>query len=431
MITKTFFKKLGVLGALLFFLSVWGAAVVPADGEAQILMDQDRVVTATFEPGDWYLYIQAIGNGTTDPAPGQYWYLDGQTFTVTAVPGEDLFLHWVGDIPDGQDPASLIISGTMDQHRELVAVFVPATVTVPNLSGMTQEQAEIALAAVGLVIGIVYAEYSCCAPIGQIISQDPVEGTSVAYGSTVDIVVSLSCDTEVPNVIGLNQAQAEAALSYHFLVLGAVTFEFSDTIPEGQIISQDPLPDQLTGCGAAVDIVVSLGVEEEGECDADVPNLIGLTQAEAEAELSYRGMVLGIVTVEYSDTVPAGLVISQYPFPYALTSCDGASVDIVISLGNKIHVADQDDNHMISLSELLRLVQFYNSDGLHCQAGTEDGYDPGQGDQGCAPHDGDYNPQDWFINVSELLRIIQFFNSDGYHYCPGESTEDGFCLDLA
>ena len=81
----------------------------------------------------------------------------------------------------------------------------------------------------------------------------------------------------------------------------------------------------------------------------------------------------------------------------------------------------------ISLSELLRVIQFYNSAGLHCQAGTEDGFAPSSGDTSCAAHDSDYNPQDWTISLSELLRVIQFYNSGAYYACPGQGTEDGFC----
>ena len=93
------------------------------------------------------------------------------------------------------------------------------------------------------------------------------------------------------------------------------------------------------------------------------------------------------------------------------------------------HSADQDADNQINLSELLRVIQFFNSAGYHCESGTEDGYAPGPGDQGCTAHASDYNPEDWEINLSELLRIIQFFNSNGYHACPDEvpPTEDGYC----
>ncbi|HPO15035.1 MAG TPA: hypothetical protein PLI09_16450, partial [Candidatus Hydrogenedentes bacterium] len=92
------------------------------------------------------------------------------------------------------------------------------------------------------------------------------------------------------------------------------------------------------------------------------------------------------------------------------------------------HTADQDCNGLVNLSELLRVIQFFNSGGLHCAEGTEDGYAPGPGDTACTPHASDYNAQDWLINLSELLRIIQFFNSGGYHACEG--SEDGYCPGL-
>ncbi len=94
-----------------------------------------------------------------------------------------------------------------------------------------------------------------------------------------------------------------------------------------------------------------------------------------------------------------------------------------------IHSADQNADNIIGLSELLRTIQFYNSGGYSCSEGTEDGYAPNTGGTyDCAPHASDYNPQDWTIGLTELLRIIQFYNSGGYHSCP--EGEDGFCPGL-
>lgn len=87
--------------------------------------------------------------------------------------------------------------------------------------------------------------------------------------------------------------------------------------------------------------------------------------------------------------------------------------------------ADTDGDWFISLSEVLRIIQFYNFFGFSCADDiTEDGYQPGPGDRSCPPHTSDYNPQDWLIDLSELLRTIQFYNSNGYHPC--EEGEDGF-----
>ena len=91
------------------------------------------------------------------------------------------------------------------------------------------------------------------------------------------------------------------------------------------------------------------------------------------------------------------------------------------------HVADQNCNNILSLTELLRLIQFYNVGLFHCDVTGEDGYATGPGDQTCEPHPSDYNPQNWSISLTELLRAIQFYNSGGFYFCPGSGTEDGYC----
>ncbi len=90
------------------------------------------------------------------------------------------------------------------------------------------------------------------------------------------------------------------------------------------------------------------------------------------------------------------------------------------------HAADSDGDWSVSLSEILRIIQFFNSDSYHCEPGTEDGYAPSLGAQDCLPHDSDYNAQDWAVNLSELLRAIQIYNTaEGYYHTDG-GGEDGF-----
>lgn len=88
------------------------------------------------------------------------------------------------------------------------------------------------------------------------------------------------------------------------------------------------------------------------------------------------------------------------------------------------HSGDTTKDYKVSLTELLRIIQFFNTGGLSCLAGTEDDFTPGPGDTSCVPHDIDYDTQDWKVTLNELLRFIQMFNADGYGYDP--ATEDGF-----
>ncbi|HPO16632.1 MAG TPA: S8 family serine peptidase [Candidatus Hydrogenedentes bacterium] len=98
-------------------------------------------------------------------------------------------------------------------------------------------------------------------------------------------------------------------------------------------------------------------------------------------------------------------------------------------INDGIHSADLNGDFLINVSELLRVIQIYNSEGYHCDPAGEDGYNPGLGDQEtCFYHDSDYKPKDWFISLSELLRVIQFYNYHGYEYCPNAGSEDYYCL---
>ena len=153
-----------------------------------------------------------------------------------------------------------------------------------------------------------------------------------------------------------------------------------------------------------------------------------------------------IMSGVYSDGTPYDYSVCSTPFLYAEPIRD--LIDLDMYIGNTDYLffepvpaasegegegeiaprscdADTDHDFHISLSELLRVIQFYNLDGYHCATGTEDGFAPGAGDVSGAKHSSDYNPADWLINLSELLRLVQLYNSDGFHLCT--LGEDGFC----
>lgn len=97
-------------------------------------------------------------------------------------------------------------------------------------------------------------------------------------------------------------------------------------------------------------------------------------------------------------------------------ACEGAFLSL-----------DGDQNGSLGFQELLRAIQFYNSEQYHCDAGSEDGFAPGAGDQTCDPMNSDYDGQAWALSLSELLRLIQLYSSGSYQVCPSGGTDDGFC----
>jgi len=97
--------------------------------------------------------------------------------------------------------------------------------------------------------------------------------------------------------------------------------------------------------------------------------------------------------------------------------------------GAQPHSGDIDGDNALSLAELLRVVQLYNAEGLHCETGTEDGFGPGSGgDTTCGAHASDYAPQDWSLSLGELLRAVQLYNQGNFHACTNGTEGDGWCL---
>jgi beta-lactam-binding protein with PASTA domain len=219
-----------------------------------------------------------------------------------------------------QDPAAGInvVRGTRID-------LVVSGVAVPDVVGRKQADAQKDLTKAGLTVGRVTTANSATVAAGKVISQNPTAGTSVAFGSPVDLVVSLG--TTVPNVVGLMQAAAQSAITTAGLTVGAVTTAISNTVAAGKVVSQNPIAGTKVAAGSAVALIVSLGTK--------VPNVVGRTQADAQKALTTAGLTVGTVTMANSATVGAGRVISQSPGA-GTTVTPGSAVALVVSLGTTV-----------------------------------------------------------------------------------------------
>ena len=129
-------------------------------------------------------------------------------------------------------------------------------------------------------------------------------------------------------------------------------------------------------------------------------------------------------------------------FENSIGEQDDSSDDLSLCLAESTtvsHSADPNGDGQFNLSELLRVIQFYNAGEFSCSSSdgegegdgsgsSEDGFTVGGGDQSCLAHSTDFIEQDWNISLSELLRLIQLYNLEAtVRYCFGLS-EDGFCV---
>lgn len=357
----------------------WQGDVTGFNPVIDILMDADTSITAAFEDSGYDLVIGVTGaaGGTTDPAPGTYAFADNATPVISAIV-TDLnwrFAGWTGDI-GGVDPNTLELPVTMDQARTVTANFeeIPEYTLTVEIAGNGTTNPPL-------------GTYTYTEGETVTLSASPDSGNAFD-GWTGDIGGANPSASSIDVVMDQNRT---------------ITANFSPVI-------QRELTIAVSGSGSTTPAAGTYTYLDGAEVT------IGATADSGWVFDSWSGDIGG------ADPNTTPLVVNMdQARSITATFTQEAPAN---------HAADQDGNLEISLSELLRVIQFYNSDGLHCQADSEDGYAPGPtGDQTCTPHSSDYNPQDWVIDLSELLRLIQFYNSGGYYPCPeNPDSEDGFCV---
>ncbi len=205
--------------------------------------------------------------------------------------------------------------------------------TVPNVVGKSVAEASDALAAAGLTAKATYSE-STDYDKDFIISQDIEAGRSVATGTVMNLVVSSGkvTGTGVPDVVGKSEAEAKVLLDTEGFTMEK-DYAASDTVAEGNVISQSPLGATTAPRGSSVKVIISSGKDESM---VTVPNLVGKTEAEAKSLLENAGLIWSTVSEENNDAVPEGLVLSQ---TYAADSTvpAGTNVDFTVSLGAGVY----------------------------------------------------------------------------------------------
>lgn len=130
----------------------------------------------------------------------------------------------------------------------------------------------------------------------------------------------------VPNVVGKPLDTARNMLLEKNLRVSVVE-NYSDKIPSGNIISQNPEAGATVKEQRVVTIVVSKG----GEITT-VPDVRGLTRKDAELQIKNAGLTLGRIDEQFSNEVQQDIVINQNPRPPAQIG-KGTAIDLVISKG--------------------------------------------------------------------------------------------------
>ena len=155
--------------------------------------------------------------------------------------------------------------GTQVKNGETVSVVVclgPESAAVPDLDGMTQEEAANALAPLGLHVGVVTHRQDSDAPRGTVIEQYPEQGEVLENGGTVDLTLSdQPLMRDVPNVLGKTLEETRQRLKEYDLQLGDVHYEYATGYDVGEVFHQSPESGTQLRQGDSVNVWVVENIE--------------------------------------------------------------------------------------------------------------------------------------------------------------------------
>ena len=222
-------------------------------------------------------------------------------------------------------------------------------VQIPNLVGLTKEQAESKIEELNLKYEILEEKYDDTVEEGLVLSQTPEYESDykIKEKSTIGLVISLGQKiVKVPKVVGKTEEEAREELENLELKVEVIE-EPNKKVEAGYVISQDVTANSEVGAGSTVKITVSTGIET-----TQVPNLDGKTEDEAKKAIAEAGLTLSAVLTSEDTTKENGKVIKQ-SLEAGSTVEKGSNITITI---NKIAEVIQGTVN-INLKSLLKYTE--------------------------------------------------------------------------
>ena len=144
-------------------------------------------------------------------------------------------------------------------------------VKVPDLSGMTLDQAEEKLKELDLELGKTSTDFSESVKKDTIIDQEPRKNEKVQAGSEVDVTVSLGKEepeiknVKVPRFVGNYEEDAINIAVENKLTVGNITYKYSDKYEKDVVMSQSIPANTQVAENSTIDFVVSNGKNPNSE----------------------------------------------------------------------------------------------------------------------------------------------------------------------
>ena len=183
-------------------------------------------------------------------------------------------------------------------------------VTMPDVVGNGAQQAQQALHSRSLGMKVEDRVYSDL-PVDAVVRQSPPPNTRVKTGQDAHVVLSLGPQSvSIPEVKDVSVRAAQVELLRRGMQLGEISSVYlSGTLPD-TVVLQDPAPGTTNVQSPHVNLLVSLGPRPPAYA---MPDLAGLTAAEAETKLGTAGLKVSKITPTTNAAMPLGTIINQIP----------------------------------------------------------------------------------------------------------------------
>lgn len=213
-------------------------------------------------------------------------------------------------------------------HTVVQPKLAVATIDVPQVNGLTAEQARGLTEPMGLLLTIEgeKAPESDKVTPGSLIDQRPLQGSRVARGSSVHAYIATAPQLfPVPVLTGMPVAVAQQQIVAAGFRVGALTEEVSDKVAAGQVITSQPVAGERLRKGEAVNLQVAKTLDQ-----VEVPSLRGRSLGSARAALEPLGLVVGDIRKTTDDNAADGAILRQNPAPGTKVN-KGQKIDLVIN----------------------------------------------------------------------------------------------------
>jgi serine/threonine-protein kinase len=194
-------------------------------------------------------------------------------------------------------------------------LFRVPTHEVPDLAGLSLAQAESRVEEFSWEVDVRRERSDDEPDVGQVVRTVPAAGADLADGEPFLIVVSDGPELRtLPDLSGLTRAEAETALAELRLRALPAGEEHDEDVPQGRVISWSvPVEPGLTaGAEVLPDTEVAI-VVSSGPAPRIVPDLVEAEVDDALAELEDLRLRAQLAEPEFSNDIPAGVVIASDP----------------------------------------------------------------------------------------------------------------------